>query len=144
MWSCYRSNNGCLLQHSCVPGTVASALHVLSHVILKAIQLLLLLLIKPQFIDGKLRIREMKKFGDTCVLRRFSHQTLCDPRDSLRPRLLSPWGFSRQEHGSGLPYPLPGDLSNPQIIRNRAEIPNHLILIPKSMLLTSRLYCLGL
>ena len=38
--------------------------------------------------------------------------------DSLRPhglqpaRLLCPWGFSRQEYQSGLPYPSPGDLHN--------------------------------
>ena len=41
--------------------------------------------------------------------------------DSLRPhglqpaRLLSPWGFSRQEYWSGLPCPPPGDLPNPGI-----------------------------
>ena len=40
---------------------------------------------------------------------------------SLRPhglqptRLLCPWGFSRQEHWSGLPYPPPGALPNPGI-----------------------------
>ena len=39
--------------------------------------------------------------------------------DSLQPhgaqptRLLCPWGFSRQEHWSGLPCPPPGDLPNP-------------------------------
>ena len=41
--------------------------------------------------------------------------------DSLRPcelqpvRLLCPWGFSRQEYWSGLPYLPPGDLPNPRI-----------------------------
>ena len=31
----------------------------------------------------------------------------------LQPaRLLCPWGFSRQEYWSGLPYPPPGDLPN--------------------------------
>ena len=41
--------------------------------------------------------------------------------DSLRPhglqpaRLLCPWGFSKQEYWSGLPYPPPGDLPNPGI-----------------------------
>ena len=41
--------------------------------------------------------------------------------DSLRPhglqpaRLLCPWGFSRQEYSSGLPYPPPGGLPNPGI-----------------------------
>ena len=29
------------------------------------------------------------------------------------PRLLCPWGFSRQEYWSGLPCPPPGDLPNP-------------------------------
>ena len=39
--------------------------------------------------------------------------------DSLQPhgpklaRLLCPWGFSRQNHWSGLPCPPPGDLPNP-------------------------------
>ena len=39
--------------------------------------------------------------------------------DSLRPhglqptRLLCPWGLSRQEYWSGLPYLPPGDLPNP-------------------------------
>ena len=41
--------------------------------------------------------------------------------DSLRThglqpaRLLCPWGFSRKEYWSGLPYPPPGDLPNPGI-----------------------------
>ena len=41
--------------------------------------------------------------------------------NSLRPygllptRLLSPWGFSRQEYWSGLPFPSPGDLPDPRI-----------------------------
>ena len=30
-------------------------------------------------------------------------------------RLLCPWGFSRQEHWSGLPFPPPGDLPDPAI-----------------------------
>ena len=34
----------------------------------------------------------------------------------LQPaRLLCPWGFSRQEYGSGLSWPPPGDLPNPRI-----------------------------
>ena len=34
----------------------------------------------------------------------------------LQPaRLLCPWGFSRQEHWSGLPCPPPGDIPNPGI-----------------------------
>ena len=31
------------------------------------------------------------------------------------PRLLCPWGFSRQEYCSGLPCPPPGDLPDPGI-----------------------------
>ena len=38
--------------------------------------------------------------------------TLCDPRDC---GLTCPWGFSRQEHWSGLPWPPPGDLPKPGI-----------------------------
>ena len=39
--------------------------------------------------------------------------TLCNP---MKPaRLLGPWGVSRQEYWSGLPYPPPGNLSNPGI-----------------------------
>ena len=39
--------------------------------------------------------------------------TLCNPMESAR--LLGPWGFSRQEYWSGLPYPPPGNLPNPGI-----------------------------
>ena len=43
-------------------------------------------------------------------------RTLCDPMDCWGrptgpPRILSPWGFSRQECWSELPWPPPGDLS---------------------------------
>ena len=45
--------------------------------------------------------------------------TLC----KLQPvRLLCPWGFSRQEYWSGLPCPLPGDLSNPGIKPRSPEL----------------------
>ena len=37
------------------------------------------------------------------------------PRGLEPTRLLCPWGFSRQEHWSGLPCPPPGDLSHPGI-----------------------------
>ena len=33
---------------------------------------------------------------------------------AVAPRLLYPWGFSRQEYWSGLPYLPPGDLPNPE------------------------------
>ena len=38
--------------------------------------------------------------------------TLCDPVDHQAPLSM---GFSRQEYWSGLPCPLPGDLSDPGI-----------------------------
>ena len=41
--------------------------------------------------------------------------TLCDPMDCSPTRLLGPWGFSRQEYWSGLPFPSPGDLPDPGI-----------------------------
>ena len=40
------------------------------------------------------------------------YPTLCDPKEPAR--LLLPWGFSRQECWTGLPYS-PGDLPNPGI-----------------------------
>ena len=40
--------------------------------------------------------------------------TLCDPRDSSHQAPLS-MGFSRQQYGSGLPVPSPGDIPNPGI-----------------------------
>ena len=38
--------------------------------------------------------------------------TLCDPMDHSPPGSSYPWGFSRQEHWSGLPCRPPGDLPN--------------------------------
>ena len=40
--------------------------------------------------------------------------TLCDPIDGSPPGFPS-LGFSRQEHWSGLPFPSPGDLLDPEI-----------------------------
>ena len=37
------------------------------------------------------------------------------PRGLKPTRLLCPWGFSRQEYWSGLPFPPPGDLPDPGI-----------------------------
>ena len=37
------------------------------------------------------------------------------PHGLYPTRLLCPWGFSRQEYCSGLSYPPPGDLPNPEI-----------------------------
>ena len=44
-----------------------------------------------------------------------SSPTRCDPMDCNPPRLLCPWGFSRQEYCSGLPCPPPGDFPKPGI-----------------------------
>ena len=44
-----------------------------------------------------------------------SYPTLSDPMDYRPTRLLCPWGFSRQEYWSGLPFPSPGDLPDPGI-----------------------------
>ena len=41
-----------------------------------------------------------------------SWPTLCAPMDHQTPL---PMGFSRQEHWSGLPFPLPGDLPDPGV-----------------------------
>ena len=44
------------------------------------------------------------------------------PQELEPPRFLCPWGFSRQEHWSGSPCPLPGDLSNPGIKPRSPEL----------------------
>ena len=44
-----------------------------------------------------------------------SHLTFCDPMACSLPRLLCPWGFSRQEYWSWLPFPSSGDLVDPGI-----------------------------
>ena len=41
--------------------------------------------------------------------------TFCDPMDSSPPGSSVPWNFPRQEYWSELPFPSPGDLSNPGI-----------------------------
>ena len=48
------------------------------------------------------------EFAQSCT-------TLCDPRDCSPTRLLCPWGFSKQEYWSGLPFPSPADLPDPGI-----------------------------
>lgn len=50
----YDTNNGFLLQPFYEPGAVASALHVLFHLILKAIWQVRYY--QPQFTEGKLRV----------------------------------------------------------------------------------------
>ena len=47
-----------------------------------------------------------------CVVAK-SHLTLCDPIQSLLAPLST--RFPRKEYWSGLPFPSPGDLSNPGI-----------------------------
>ena len=65
----------------------------------------------------------LRKFSISSLLRvfytecsqLFSCPALCDPVDCKPTRLLCPPGFSRQEYQSGLPYPPPGDLPNPEM-----------------------------
>ena len=45
-----------------------------------------------------------------------------------KSNLLCPWGFSRQEYWSGLPYPPPGDPPNQEIPRSPAMQADSLIL----------------
>ena len=45
-------------------------------------------------------------FAQSCLT--FCNSVDCSPPGSAR--LLCPWGFSRQEYWSGLPFPSPGDL----------------------------------
>ena len=49
-----------------------------------------------------------------CVLVTQSCPTLCDPVDYSSQASLS-MGFTRQEYWSGLPFPPPGDLPDPEI-----------------------------
>ena len=49
-----------------------------------------------------------------CVLNRFSRVWLCGPMD-YSPSGSSVHEFSRQEYWSGLPFPSPGDLPDPEI-----------------------------
>ena len=58
--------------------------------------------------------RESEKECVLCLVAQ-SCLTLCNLHGLQPPRLLSPWGFSRQEYWTGLPFPSPGDLSNPGI-----------------------------
>ena len=53
--------------------------------------------------------------GSHCVLSRSVMSDSLRPHRLRPPRLLCPWGFSRQEYWSGLPCPPPGFLSNPGI-----------------------------
>ena len=50
-----------------------------------------------------------------CSAQLLSHVWLFATPWTIAPRLLCPWGFSRQEYWSEFPYPPPGDLPNPGI-----------------------------
>ena len=50
-----------------------------------------------------------------CILSCSVVSNFLQPHALQSARVFSPWGFSRQEYWSGLPCPLPGDLSNPGI-----------------------------
>ena len=47
--------------------------------------------------------------------------SLCDPMD-CNPRLLCPWGFSRQEYWSGLPWPPPGSFCRTTVQQHKSAL----------------------
>ena len=56
--------------------------------------------------------------GAVCVCVCVSHSIVSNffwPHGLEPARLLCPWGFSRKEYWSGLPFPSPGELPNPGI-----------------------------
>ena len=53
-----------------------------------------------------------------CVLSHFSHVRLFATLWTIAHKAPLSMGFSRQEYGSGLPCPPPGDLPDPGIIRD--------------------------
>ena len=61
------------------------------------------------------KAKRQKIISISCV---FSHSVMSNslgPHKLQPTRLLCPWGFSRQEHWSGLPCPSLGDRANPGI-----------------------------
>ena len=58
-------------------------------------------------------LRDDKELGTLCCLPFQSRPTLLRPHGLHPARLFCPWGFSRQESWSGLPFPTPGDLPDP-------------------------------
>ena len=42
-----------------------------------------------------------------------THSSMSGLENPMDCRFLCPWGFSRQEYWSGLPFPSPGDLLDP-------------------------------
>ena len=68
----------------------------------------------------------MKPLWKTACCAVLSHSVVSDclrPHGMQPTRLLCPWRFSRQEHWSGLPFPPPGDLSNPGTEPRSPELP---------------------
>ena len=61
-----------------------------------------------------LKVTEKEVWIYTCCLVAKPCVTLCHPVDAAHQSPLS-MGFPRQEYWSGLPFPSPGDLSNPGI-----------------------------
>ena len=59
-----------------------------------------------------LKIMKEDKIGDVCLVTQLC-PTLCHPMDCSPQAPLSK-GFRRQEYWSGLPFPPPGDLPNPE------------------------------
>ena len=55
------------------------------------------------------------KDSEACVFSRFSRVTLCGTLWTVACQAPLSMGFSRQEYWSGLPFPPPGDLPDPEI-----------------------------
>ena len=56
---------------------------------------------------------------NVAVLRRSVVSNSLQPHGPQPTRLLCPWGFSRQDYWSGLPFPPPGDLPK---LRDRTQV----------------------
>ena len=64
----------------------------------------------------KLRVYALKTpFRECCCLVSKSCSILRQPRGLQPAKLLCPWGLSKQDYWSGLPFPSPGDLPDPVI-----------------------------
>ena len=79
-------------------------------------KLLLIMLMQNLIFHSKLNFKRAEIIL-YCAVLSFAYlcPTLCDPYGLQPPRVLCPWGFSRQEYCSGLPWPPPGDILNPGI-----------------------------
>ena len=81
-------------------------------------------------------------YGPTVLSRSVLSNSL-QPHGQQPTRLLCPWGFSRQEHWSGLPCPPPGDLPNPGIKPGSPALPADSLLSEppgKPMILLEKFY----